>query len=177
MLCFKIYCVFLKIKFFTQYIMFLKRLFASFVFSFTFLFSFSQNDIQYITTAQLDSVYNIYQSKIKSISNFEIDRLGINDCELNDVETQLNLLQYYGIERFFDFKNLSQIELYQKYKNLITEVKQIRTVLDQQIANIDFWYYKTAKDYLSKSDTLNALLFLDKSLLYNNLFLFSVKFV
>ena len=175
MLCFKIYCVFLKIEFFTQYIMFLKRLFASFVFSFTFLFSFSQNDIQYITTAQLDSVYNIYQSKVKSISNFEIDRLGINDCELNDVETHLNLLQYYGIERFFDFKNLSQIELYQKYKNLITEVKQIRTVLDQQIANIDFWYYKTAKDYLSKSDTLNALLFLDKSLLYNNLFLFSVN--
>ncbi len=151
--------------------MILKRLFVTLFFIFFILYSYSQNESQDYTVNRLDSVFQSNLKTFKSILTSDIDKLIINDCNLNDIETQLNYFEYFGLERFFDFKNQNQIQLYQNFKNLIIEIKQNRTVINQQISNIDYWYYKTAKNFLFDSDTASALEFLDKSLQFNYLYI------
>ncbi|MFZ4399630.1 MAG: hypothetical protein ACOYO1_06330 [Bacteroidales bacterium] len=104
---------------------------------------------------------------MKQIDISDVDMLMVNDCKLNEIEACLEMLKFENIAGLIDFKKREEIAIYEYFTETTTQIAQLRVVLNQYISNLDFWYYKKAMEFLSKSDTINATDKLEKSLLIN----------
>jgi len=136
---------------------------------------FSQNENNTLNYKQLDSIYKYNLQIFNELNINDVNSLIINDCRLSELEFEINRIAVNRLESYFNFKNQEQISIYQNLTNFQLQLNQSRIIINQYLSNIDFWYYKTALEFLSKKDTLNAINYLDKSLLLNELYLPSLQ--
>lgn len=129
--------------------------------------SFAQGKIYTPTLHELDSILKTNCNLMKQINVNDIDMLMVNDCQLNEVEATLEYLKFVNIASQIDFKKREEIAIYEYFTETITQMAQLRVVLNQYISNLDFWYYKKAMEFLAKNDSSSAIEKFDKSLLLN----------
>lgn len=153
---------------------FVKHLIFTILLSISIL-SIAQKNTNSFTFNQIDSVYQYDLLKFREINLTDINFMILNDCKLNEIETDINYLDAIGFERFFDFKNQNQINVYQNITNFNIQIKQTRVILNQYLSNLDFWFHKLGQDFLYKNDTCNTVIFIEKSLCFNKLYIPSLQ--
>lgn len=129
--------------------------------------SFAQEKLYTPTLHELDSILKTNCNLMKRINVNDIDMLMVNDCQLNEIEATLEYLKYVNIASQIDFKKREEIAIYEYFTETITQIAQLRVVLNQYMSNLDFWYYKKAMDFLAKNDSSSASEKFEKSLLLN----------
>jgi hypothetical protein len=145
------------------------------IFIFTTIISYAQKEKYNFSFLQIDSIFQTNSLQFKGINLYEINQLILNDCKLAEIESQINNLTWNGLATYFNFKKPEQITVYQNVTNFQIQLNQTRTILNQYLSNMDYWFYKTGLDYISRNDTINAILFIDKSLLFNKLYMPSLQ--
>ncbi|MCX6229944.1 MAG: hypothetical protein NTZ33_00235 [Bacteroidetes bacterium] len=116
---------------------------------------------------QLDSILKANVNVMKQINMNDIDMIMLNDCNLNEIEYNIEMLKNENIASHIDFKKKEEIAVYEHFTEISNQANQLRVILNQYISNLDFWYYKKAMECLSRGDSINTLANFNKSLLFN----------
>ena len=138
------------------------------IFSLLPLFVHTQNSTVYFYL-NIDSIYNYNLNLFQKINIYDIDKLNLNDCNLSEVENNINTIDFDTYYKQLDNNNKAETELFQKVSQLKLSICQSRIILNQFLINSDYWFYKSAIEKLNINDTITACSLLEQALHFNML--------
>ncbi len=120
-----------------------------------------------------DSIFGEAYKKLETLDYNRVRLLPIYDYTLDEVEASMAFLENKNFEERLQLHEKDPQDFLGKMQKLKIETGKRRIVLNQKLANLDFEFYRKAKEYLSESDTGKAKELFKKSIETNYFFTLS----
>jgi hypothetical protein len=112
-------------------------------------------------------ILDALQEKYESIDLSYADLTKIYEIKLKEIEKSLAEIAGKNYIDALGLYSNDPIDFINKYSTLNVKVKNLRIQINSALSTIDKVYYDKGKEYFSKNDTANALLYFEKSSVAN----------
>ena len=118
----------------------------------------------------LNSTLDMIKDKLNAIDFTVVDMIPVYKFQLDDIEKQLDDLRSIDYIKKLHLDKSDPIQFIQRLDEISVKTKQLKTVAEQYLKSMDFWYFRTGMENLAKKDTIQAIKFFKRSIEMNPLF-------